>query len=420
MDITKKMEMIRKTSVLSFSDYLNEDNGFQIRMEDFDAELASAYKDSTGQDMTSTLANSSNSDNVKVKNNGGAAAGEGGGAIDKNSLDEFTEKCRKTYPKTNYVLNTSDLLDKSGSLKSKYSKGFINAWKSSLDAGNQFGYFFYSGGLYEPDSPKTSLLTPCNWPKWVTLNSGLSGENINAFITNYESTYVSGFAKLPKNSKNKCIDLLVKANSLSDMSYENTMGRLKQYVDEFKDSSFISYPALKRIKDDLNQILNDDDWGFTEFVVFNNIMVILANTVSFNDGKIISGFRWIYENSNILVEARRIVSDKIMSDGDSYVPDALVIKRTDNGPYYVVNISKSGINDFGYVKLDSKTNDAFSKITSLTTSNQNEIKGIIARNLYYIVNDIYNSLHDHIRRMNANEFSNIPQTPNLKTFDSGK
>ncbi len=404
------MEMIRKTSVLSFSDYLNEDNGFQIRMEDFDAELASAYKDSTGQDMTSTVANS----DVKVKNSDGAKSGD---SMGKTELDTFTLNARKSLPKSLSGLETTDLIDKNGNLKSRYTPGFIKAWGSAIDAVS--GYFFYSGGLYETDNIKTSLNTPCNWPKWVTLNSQANGENINAFIVNYEFLYKTSFAKLPKDSKLKCIDLLVKADSISGKSYENMMSRLQQYVNEFKDSSFITYPALKGIKEDLNKLFNDDDWGFDEFVVFNNIVVILANSVSFNEGKILSGFRWIFENSNMIGEARRIASDKVLIGPNRDSPSALTIKSKD-GNLSIILQSPNTANMQTGVKLGTKTNDAFSKITALTTSERNGISSILVQNIYYIVNDVYDSLIGHVRRMNAIEFSNIPQTTNLKTFDASK
>jgi hypothetical protein len=413
MDRIKNIESTRKTPVLSLDQFLNEDNGFQIKMEDFDAELASSYKEISGNDMKSTIDSASAS---------GSSEGGGGESVNKSYIDAFTKKARTTLPSRLSGLETDRFLDINGKLKNKYSGGFIKAWESAIDANKDgsFGYFFYDGGLYETDSVNSSLNTPCNWPKWSESNKDTSSDHIKAFILNYESSYPTSFAKLPKTNPVDCIDRLVKSGSISGMSYEKTMNRLKESVTEYPDCTFIPYDRIRIIRDDLNTILSNDDWGMDQFVVFNNILVILSNTVTFYDGKIKSGFRWIYENSNILVEARRIADDKIMSDGDNYTPNALVIKPSDTGSFVVQNITRSGINDFGSVNLDSKTNDAFSKITPLTTSKAPEIKAILARNLYYIVNGVYNVLQGHVRRMNSKEFSNVPQTPGNKTFDASK
>lgn len=417
MDITRKMELIRKTSVLSFSDYLNEDNGFQIRMEDFDAELASAYKDSTGQDMTSTIANS----NVKVKNSGDANSG---GSMGKNDLNEFTLKARKSGIKTLVGLETDDLVDKNGNLKSRYTPGFIKAWESALDAykaGTKFGYFFYSGGLYEIDNVKASLTTPCNWSKWLSVNPQNDFDNINLFAANYQSLYVTSFAKLPSVNKIKCVELLNANDSISGKSYENTMNRLQQYVNKFKNTGLISLNDLKGINKDLNVMFGDDDWGYDEFAVFNNIMVILANTFTINDdAKMVSSVRWLFENSNLIVEARRLADDRAFDNGVTQSsPAALIIKP--NGDVFNVVAMKSGeAKTQTGVKLDSKTNDTFSKITALTQCKKPGIHSILAQNLYYIVNGIYDSLAGHMSRMNAKEFSKVPQPSGNKTFDSGK
>jgi hypothetical protein len=414
MDRIKNIESTRKTPVLSLSQFLNEDAGFQIKMEDFDAELASSYKDITGNDMKSTI------DNASAVSSSSKGDGE---SVDKSYLDTFTRLARKTLPNKLGKLDTEDyLLDTNGSLKKKYSGGFIRAWESALKSSENDipGYFFYDSGLYEVDNVKSSLNTPCNWPKWVSLNSDKSSDNINAFISNYQlPSYSASFSFLPPNNKSLCMGLFKGDYSIDSKSYDKTMNRLNDAVSKYPSTSYIPYENLVIVRNDLNNLLGKDDWGRDEFITFNNIMVILANTLSFHDGKVISGFRWIYENSNIIPEAGRINADMISGGVDRYTPGVLHIELAkDSNSKFTVVRKENAVEP--KISLDSKTHPAFSKITSLTTSRRDGINAVLAQNLYYIVNNIYGVLIQHIRRMNAKDFSNIPQPKGNITFDASK
>jgi len=414
MDRIKNIESTRKTPVLSLDQFLNEDNGFQIKMEDFDAELASSYKEISGNDMKSTIDSASAS--------GSSERGEGE-SVNKSYLDSFTQLARKTLPSKLGKLETSDLLDTNGSLKKRYSGGFIRAWEAALKSSDSEipGYFFYDGGLYETDSLTSSLNTPCNWSKWSSLNGDKSPDNINAFIQNYQASYTR-FAKLPNNNPYAAISLFHGDGDyrLKNIDYDTVMDRLKNAVSKYQKTSYITYDDIVAIRNDINMLLKVEDWGRGEFITFNNILVVLANSITFHGDKIISGFRWVYDNSNIMPEAGRINSDLIKGRAKNFTAAVLAIEKSKDNDGLGLITKIYGDDDGDSVNLDAKTNPAFSKITPLTTSKRDGINATLAQNLYYMVNGVYSVLIQHVKRMNAKEFSNVPQPKGNTTFDASK
>lgn len=414
MDIIKKMEMIRKTSVLSFSDYLNEDNGFQIRMEDFDAELASAYKDVSGQNMTSTVSNA---------DSGGSSAGaeaekssdEGTGTSVK-AIDKLAKKLREQGVKN---VEADDFIKKNGSVKTTLPSKFVEKWTDAADgAAKDEAYFFYDGGLYWIRSKNTSIATPCNWPKWKSaVDASSDVDNLSNFIKNYTSV-LGSFGGMNLNSS---LDAITKINSSQNkggrpktISYINTLILYPQ--------PFISKDNLEKIVKKVDEYCDDDNWEWEDFATINNILVVLGNLVSFDydSGKFISAFKWVCDNSKMSKKGS-LTTDLIYS-APHYTSDKqiLTIGKTDSGTYQVIAKSYNEIEGYPGSYQDNVP-DGFEKIKYFVRipakkDKKGSIKSVISANIRILTTAIYPAVKINLAKINAANGESLPKNGYLKTI----
>jgi len=420
MDIIKKMEMIRKTSVLSFSDYLNENNGFQIRMEDFDAELASAYKDASGQDMTSTISNA---------DAGGSSAGAGGssagaegekssggeGRASVKAIDKLAKKLREQGVK----VEADYFIKKNGSVKTTLPSKFVEKWTDATDgAAKDESYFFYDGGLYWIRSKNTSIATPCNWPKWKTaVDASGDVDNLVNFVKNFTSV-LGSFGGMNLNSS---LDAITKINNSPNkggrpktISYINTLILYPQ--------PFISKDNLEKIVKKVDDYCDDDNWEWADFATINNILVVLSNLVSFDygSGKFISAFKWVCDNSKMSKKGPYLTGDLIYS-GTSYTSDKQILTISkDTGNYQVVAKSYNEIEGYPTSKQDNVP-DGFEKIRHFIQivpkkDKIGSIKSVISSNIRILTNAIYPAVKIKLAQMNAANGESLPKTGFLKTI----
>ena len=397
MDITKKMELNRKTPVLSLSEYLNEDNGFQIRMEDFDAELASAYKDSTGHDMTSTVANSGDS-----KSSGGVS----GTSIKR--IDELAKKLREQGVKN---VETSDFLKKDGSVKSTLPEKFVEKWtNAATSVDKDFSYFFYDGGLYWIRSKKTSTATPCNWPKWKSAVDAASDvDNSVNFIKNYTS-YIGSFGGMNMNAS---LDAITKINSSNDKGGRpKTIGAINTLI--LYPQPFISKDNLEKIGKIVDKFCDDDNWEWEDYTTFNNILVVLGNLITFDPGsdKFVSAFKWICDNSKMSEKGPYLFKDTIYSGPNSNSDEQILTIEKKPGNFEVVAKSYDEIEDYP-AKYVSEVPEDFKKIQNFVQITPKggripSIKSVLCSNISFLTRTIYPALKIHLARINAAKGESLP------------
>jgi hypothetical protein len=410
MDTIKKMEMIRKTSVLSFSDYLNEDNGFQIRMEDFDAELASAYKDSTGHDMTSTVSNAESGKSSTVKSSGGGAG------TSVRAIDELAKKLREQGVK----VEADYFIKKNGSVKTTLPSKFVEKWTDAADgAAKDEAYFFYDGGLYWIRSKNTSTATPCNWPKWKSaVDASGDTDNLANFLKNYTS-FIGSFGGMNINSS---LDAIVKFRDSNDKG-----GRPNSWI-TVNNSILYPHPFIKKgdlegIKKVVDKFCDDDNWEWEDFATFNNILVTLGNLVTFDydSGKFISAFKWICDNSKMSKKGPYLFKDVIYSGPNSSSDKQILAIVKNTGNYQIVTKSYDEIEGYPATFVSDVPND-FKKISHFVQLRPMKdkipsIKSVICSNLKILTKAIYPSVKIHLARMNATNGESLPNSEFMRTIE---
>jgi hypothetical protein len=409
MDTIKKMEMIRKTSVLSFSDYLNEDNGFQIRMEDFDAELASAYKDSTGQDMTSTLSNAESGKSSTGKSSGG---GEG---TSVSAIDELAKKLRDQGVK----VEADYFIKKNGSVKTTLPSKFVEKWTdAATSATKDDTYFFYDSGLYWIRSKNTSTATPCNWPKWKSaVDASGDTDNLANFLKNYTS-FIGSFGGMNLNSS---LDAIVKFRDSKDKGGRpNSWRTVNNSI--LYPHPFIKKDDLEGIKEVVDKFCDDDNWEWEDFATFNNILVVLGNLVTFDpgSGKFISAFKWICDNSKMSKKGPYLFKDVIYSGPTSFSDKQILTIVKNSGNYQIVPKSYDEIEGYPATFV-SNVPDDFKNISHFVQIQPKKdkipsIKSVICSNLNLLTKAIYPSVKIHLERMNATNGESLPKPQFMRTI----
>jgi hypothetical protein len=408
MDIIKKMEMIRKTSVLSFSDYLNENNGFQIRMEDFDAELASAYKDASGQDMTSTISNADAGGSSAGAEGEKSSGGEGRASV--RAIDELAKKLREQGVK----VEADYFIKKNGSVKTTLPSKFVEKWTDAADgAAKDEAYFFYDGGLYWIRSKNTSTATPCNWPKWKSaVDASGDTDNLANFLKNFTS-FIGSFGGMNINSS---LDAIVKFRDSNDKGGRpNSWRTVNNSI--LYPHPFIKKDDLEGIKKVVDKFCDDDNWEWEDFATFNNILVVLSNLVSFDygSGKFISAFKWICDNSKMSKKGPYLFKDLIYSGPNSFSDkQILTIGKTEKGTYQVIVKSYNEIEGYPATKI-SNVPDDFKNISDFVRIEPKKdkipsIKSVICSNLNILTNAIYPAVKIKLAQMNASNGESLPKT----------
>ena len=144
---------------------------------------------------------------------------------------------------------------------------------------------------------------------------------------------------------------------------------------------------------------------------------MVANAVSFDGSKMISCIKWIHDNVLGESTAKRVSKDSISGfdpgdDKDSgrmlgYKSSSIIVDSADEIADKKIQISPRSSDDLS----------GFNPLIDLNTSSS-PIKKALGKNCYYIANEIYPSIKIHVKRMNATNFDDVPQTKPFKCMDS--
>jgi hypothetical protein len=286
-----------------------------------------------------------------------------------------------------------------------------------------YQYFFWDGGVYALDSDLTSLKSPSNWKAWSSIRQlrSLSDDDCIDFMESYLKDW-NTFGMTRVNFRSSAIKTLYKKNSELELDYPGIYEMIAQIVSK-SDVPFIPYDFLtKKVAKAIEEIAeigdSNPDLDASNMVVLNNILCMVANTVSFNGEKFISSIKWIYDNCLTPAVAKRISADSITvrsedseSHGNMLCYDSQTIK---------VRSTKTIINeDIPHLDQYKDMDDSLSgwqTISKLASSSTSSIKSTLGETVYFIGSRVYPSVKIHVKRMNASQFTDVPQEDSSKCF----
>jgi len=337
--------------------------------------------------------------------------------------DALAKRLRSLY---GLKLESDDFKREDGSFKSSYSGPFIKAWYDAVEnVGDDkaYQYFFWDGGVYALDSDLTSLKSPSNWKAWSSIRQlrSLSDDDCIDFMKSYLKDW-NTFGMTRVNFRSSAIKTLYKKNSELELDYPGIYEMIAPIVSK-SDVPFIPYDFLtKKVAKAIEEIAeigdSNPDLDASNMVVLNNILCMVANTVSFNGEKFISSIKWIYDNCLTPAVAKRISADSITvrsedseSHGNMLCYDSQTIK---------VRSTKTIINeDIPHLDQYKDMDDSLSgwqTISKLASSSTSSIKSTLGETVYFIGSRVYPSVKIHVKRMNASQFTDVPQEDSSKCF----
>lgn len=337
--------------------------------------------------------------------------------------DTLAKRLRSLY---GLKLESDDFKREDGSFKSSYSGPFIKAWYDAVEnVGDDkaYQYFFWDGGVYALDSDLTSLKSPSNWKAWSSIRQlrSLSDDDCIDFMESYLKDW-NTFGMTRVNFRSSAIKTLYKKNSELELDYPGIYEMIAPIVSK-SDVPFIPYDFLtKKVAKAIEEIAeigdSNPDLDASNMVVLNNILCMVANTVSFNGEKFISSIKWIYDNCLTPAVAKRISADSITvrsenseSHGNMLCYDSQTIK---------VRSTKTIINeDLPHLDQYKDMDDSLSgwqTISKLASSSTSSIKSTLGETVYFIGSRVYPSVKIHVKRMNASQFTDVPQEDSSKCF----
>jgi hypothetical protein len=217
------------------------------------------------------------------------------------------------------------------------------------------------------------------------------------------------------------IKSLLKKNSNNDDLDLSGPFEMMESTIKNREIPFVDYDNLKG---DVSRAFNialqksdkNPDLGKEEFVAINNFLIMIANCVTFDGSKFISCIKWINDNVLGASTAKRISKDSIFG---------LTEDDSDTGPLLTYEGSKIIVGEYDNIKKRKTTSkrqmsSALDGIGILAEMKGSEsgIKSILGNNCYYIAADIYPSIATHVKRMNATEFSEVPQQAPFKCVNT--
>ena len=337
--------------------------------------------------------------------------------------DALAKRLRSLY---GLKLESDDFKREDGSFKSSYSGPFIKAWYDAVEnVGDDkaYQYFFWNEGVYAIDSDLTSLKSPSNWKAWSSIRQlrSLSDDDCIDFIESYLKDW-NTFGMTRVNFRSSAIKTLYKKNSELELDYPGIYEMIAPIVSK-SDVPFIPYDFLtKKVAKAIEEIAeigdSNPDLDASNMVVLNNILCMIANTVSFNGEKFISSIKWIYDNCLTPAVAKRISADSITvraedseSHGNMLCYDSQTIK---------VRSTKTIISeDIPHLDQYKDIDDSLSgwqTISKLASSSTSSIKSTLGETVYFIGSRVYPSVKIHVKRMNASQFTDVPQEGSSKCF----
>jgi len=337
--------------------------------------------------------------------------------------DDLAKKLRKNY---GIKVESDDFKREDGNFRSSYSGPFISAWNQAVTEvgeNQDYQYFFWEEGAYAIDSEKTSLKTPSNWKAWSNIRQlkNMSDDDSLDFVSNYMDNW-STFGMTRPNFRSSAIKSLYKKNADLDLDFP---GIYEAVAPVLKDSEipFISFDLLskkfsKAIKD-MSQIgENDPDLGASDMVVLNNLICMLANAVSFDGERFISCAKWVYENVLTANVAIRISGDSIVSDKSESEKNGYMLEF--DGSSMKVKSTSEIINKEETLDQYKDMDDALEgwrSLSKMAKTSTSPIKSAFGNNIYFIGSRVYPSVKIHVKRMNATNFSQMPQEDRSRCYN---
>lgn len=408
--IQKSLEVVRNkmnestSPVISLSDFGKIYEGkIVINNADFEKELDVQYKNIGG----SLPGKKETHESPK---SGGSSSG----------VKTLAKNLRSAY---NLKIEDEDFLKQDGSLRSVYSPQFIKAWNSTLEKiiadkkVEEYSYFFFSGGVYNINLSSSSLKNPCNWNKWADARGikTLGNDDATDFIENYLKGWKT-FGMIRPGFRYDGIRSLLKENAQNDSldlssAYEMMDTSIKNKSIPFIDFDNLKGDISKAFGLALQKGEKNPDLGKEEFVAINNFLVMVANAITFDGSKFISCLKWIHDNLLGESTAKRIKRDQMFSVTNEDKDSGKMLGF--DGSSIVSSTSKK-IADKKLNKKSDVSEDLPGLKVLAETGQDSQIKEALAKNCYYMGADIYPSIKIHLKRMNATNFEQVPQTSPFK------
>jgi len=390
LDIIKD-NVVTESFVDSFDKFVSITEAEKIRLDQssLDDDIKTYYDQFTsGQDGTSSSSSSARSSANSESLAGDVAKSLRGIGISSMEAETF--------------------LKADGSLKSKYSEDFIKAWRYAAEnADDEQFSFFYDGGIYLLKNKNTSLRNPMNLPKWK-VSLGDDGENYDDFVKSYDLMFSSiGFVNREKAAK-VFDQYFSEVSDASETAMKNVISPLKSVINL---SSYIKLEDVDRkigkaieIFSQTNEAKRGDrDLGVEDFVAINNILVMTAGVFTEKNGKIISVSEHIREK---YLDNETI--NQLNDDGYFTTWNASV-----HGP--ILSLTGSASDDGGGINL-MKRIPADSSVRNYYSTTLEEVfgNGIPKNDKFSKIRgkrkiNVKGTMEYHVDRMNAKEFSDVPQ-----------
>jgi len=427
LDVAKVKMNESVSTVFSFDDFIkgseiNESKKITINNDDFEKELDAQYKETISSEPLSQ-----NKGKSEPKEGDEDGDSEGTKSADVNKL---AEKLRSVY---SLKIEGKSFTRDDGSLKPSYTPGFIKSWSLALDGVKEspkdYKYFFYDGGLYRIDSSKTTLKIPNNWPKFEKVD-----DKDDPYLFFRECT--SPMLTLGSISKQKRFDAiksvlpLLGSKSITSGGYAFGMNGVYNKLPDFIKYKEIPFVDMDTLKDSVKRAFvlaidadaDDPDMGSNEFLALNNILVSIANCISYDaqSGKFISCLKWIHDNVLTEDACGRIINDRIISVETGILGKGVLVYRG-NG----INIySRDEINKSVAPKYKG-TSDASDKelpginiLASKSPTAYSASKAALVINSRIILKNIYPLIKTTCKRLNSEKFDDVPQSSGFKCINS--
>ena len=344
---------------------------------------------------------------------------------DLYNVDDLCRNLRKHY---GLKVESDDFKREDGNYRSSYSSPFIEAWGNAVEKVGEdesYHYFFWDGGLYSIDSDRTNLKNPRNWTAWASSRQlrELSADDAREFLESYLQDWKS-FGNTRIDFRTAALKSLYKKNSEMDLKFPGVYNMAETIVSD-SEVPYISYELLtKKVSKSLEEISqvgeNDPDLEAADIASINNLLCMLANTVTFDGEKYISSIKWIYDNCFVPSTATRIAGDSIISkadDRDNFGHLLMFEKAT-------MKVKsrrdlEEGV-EFDTGKDMNEDLNGWSSLAKLAKSSSSNIKKAFGGNIHFIASRVYPGIKVHVKRMNARTFDSVPQDKDSKCYNSDK
>ena len=424
LDIAKVKMNESLSTVFSFADFAKvstvNENKIVFNNDDFAKELDAQYKETISSEPLG-------GESEKESSSEGEEKESGKGSADTNKL---AEKLRSLY---SLKVEGKNFTRDNGSLKPSYTPGFIKAWITALDGVKEspkdYKYFFYDGGLYRINRSKSSIKNPNNWPKFEKVD-----DKDDAYLFFKECTKdIATYGSVNKQKRLAAINDVLPSLKAKSITAGGTpafgMTGVYNKLPDFIKHEEVPFIDMDTLRDNVKRAFmiatdsdaNDPDMGTDEFLALNNILVSVANCVSYDpqSEKFISCLKWIHDNVLTEEVCQRIINDRIGSDASGKLNKVVLVFSGDGISIY----SKDEINDKvapkykGSSDVSDKSLPGISILASKSPVAYSAPKAALVVNSRIILKNIYPLIKTLCKRLNAQKFEDVPQSNGLKCIE---